>query len=112
MASFIDSARNEDFFDCLNLDSYPHQLVVKAAELILFIQFLQDEPPASAQDEKPLSIKRRNSLFILIRALCAQQGIDPLARGAATPLQEMTELEGTPLSNETIRQILIEMKQQ
>lgn len=110
VASFIDNARNEDFFDCLNLDNYPHQLVVKAAELTRFINSLQDEPPAHG--EKPLSIKRRNSLFILIRALCAQQGIDPLARGAATPLQEMTELEGTPLSNETIRQILIEMKKQ
>ncbi|OAN14221.1 hypothetical protein A3K86_11620 [Photobacterium jeanii] len=93
----------------LIFDYFLNKLVVRKQELNRLIQALEDESPVQEQ-EKPLASKERNTLYKLIGALCKHADIDPLARGAATPLEKITELAGTPLSNETIRQILIKMK--
>lgn len=56
--------------------------------------------------EKPLGSKERNSLLILIGALCKEVGINPNDRGIATSLELMTQNIGAPLTDDTIRNIL------
>ncbi|MBF4279633.1 hypothetical protein EAY27_21345, partial [Vibrio anguillarum] len=94
----------------LHFDYFLNKLVFRKQELNRFIQSLQEESADPLQDKRVLGSKERNTLFNLIKALCNELSIDPFSRGAATPLQEITELAGIPLSNETIRQIISRMK--
>lgn len=77
-------------------------LVVRTNEITRFIQSLEDTP----ETEKPLTSKERNSLLVLIGALCKEVDIDPKERGVATSLVHMTEELGAPLTDDTIRKIL------
>lgn len=103
VASFIDSASNDEFFDCLNLDSYPHQLVIKIEELTRFIQSLQDESSLPAPNEKPLATRERNTLLVLIGALCQQLGINPASSGVANSVVAMTDLVGAHVDEGTVK---------
>ncbi|WP_264878088.1 hypothetical protein [Vibrio agarivorans] len=103
VASFIDASPNDDFFDGLDFDSHPHQLVVKTAELTRFIQVLQDEPLITTPDEKPLATRERNTLLVLIGALCRQLDINPSSPGVASSVAAMTELVGAPVGEETVK---------
>jgi hypothetical protein len=84
------------------LDEHDYVLVVKTKEVTRFIQSLEDIPP----EAKPLASKERNSLLVLIGALCKQVDIDPNQRGVTSSLVAMTELIGAPLTDDTIRKIL------
>lgn len=77
-------------------------LVIRANEIARFIQSLEDAPAP----EKPLTSKERNSLLVLIGALCNEVDIDPNERGVAISLVRMTEIIGAPLTDDTIRKIL------
>ena len=77
-------------------------LVIRTKEITRFIQSLEDNPAP----EKPLTSKERNSLLVLIGALCKEADIDPNERGVATSLVAMTENLGSPLTDDTIRKIL------
>jgi len=55
---------------------------------------------------KLLTSKERNSLLILIGALCKDAGIDYNERGIASALEKMTEILGAPITDDTIRNIL------
>jgi hypothetical protein len=94
------------YFPSASLDDYDHVLVVKTKELTRFIQSLEDTPPES----KPLTSKERNSLLVLIGALCHDSDIDPSQRGISTSLVAMTELIGAPLTDDTIRKILSQIE--
>lgn len=76
--------------------------VIRTKEITRFIQSLEDLPAP----EKPLTSKERNSLLVLIGALCKEVGIDPNKRGVASSLVAMTEILGAPLTDDTIRKIL------
>lgn len=102
----------QDDSSYLSLEDPCYQLVIRTDELVRFVQLLQDEPESLSQQEKPLAAKERNTHFTVIRALCLELKIDPAARGTASVLQKATELSGTPLSHETIRQLLIKMNKQ
>jgi hypothetical protein len=60
--------------------------------------------------EKPLSSKERNSLLTLIAALCKQAGFDIDRRGIAISLAKATEQLGKPLTDDTIRGIIKQVK--
>ena len=77
-------------------------LVIRTNEITRFIKSLEDTPIS----EKPLAPKERNSLLVLIGALCKEVGIDPNERGVAISLVRMTEILGAPLTDDTIRKIL------
>lgn len=83
------------------LDDYKNILVVKNSEIMQFIKSVEEKPK-----DKILKTNERNSLLILIAALCKNADIDWNLRGIATSLMAMTENLGTPLSDETIRKIL------
>lgn len=76
--------------------------VIRTKELTRFIQSLEDTP----QEEKPLASKERNSLLVLIGALCENANIYPNKRGVSVSIETITELAGTPLDIGTIRTIL------
>lgn len=90
------------FESCTHLAQQDSVLVIKTSEITRFIQSLEDTP----QEAKPLTSNERNSLLVLIAALCKEANIDPSKRGASVPLVAMTGLIGAPLSDETIRNIL------
>jgi len=97
------SKPNENnYFPSGGLDEQDHVLVIRTNEITRFIQSL--ESPSSS--EKPLTSKERNSLLVLIGALCKQVDIDHNQRGIASSLVAMTEIIGSPLTDDTIRKIL------
>lgn len=56
--------------------------------------------------EKPLKSKERNSLLIMIAALCKEAEIDYEQRGISSAIQHLTEKIGAPLSDDTIRKVV------
>ena len=82
----------------------PHNgvLVIRTNEITRFIQSLEETPAP----KKDLTSKERNSLLVLIGALCKQLDINPITRGVASSLVRMTEIAETPLTDDTIRKIL------
>jgi hypothetical protein len=77
-------------------------LVVRSSEVTHFTQLLEDAP----QEEKIITSNERNSLLVLIAALCRHSDFDWNQRGIATSLVAITDLLGVTLSNDTIRKIL------
>jgi hypothetical protein len=90
------------FYPSGGLGEHDYVLVVRTEEITRFIQSLEDSPA----NEKPLTSKERNSLLVLIGALCKENGIDPKKRGIAAALVAMTENLGAPLTDDTVRKIL------
>ncbi|PSV19683.1 hypothetical protein C0W44_14135 [Photobacterium leiognathi subsp. mandapamensis] len=95
--------------DSLGFAEHSCQFVIKTMELARFLQSLDDEPPAIPKIEEELSAKERNTLLTLIGALCNELNIDLSVRGVTASVQAMTELAGTPISDDTIRKILKEV---
>ena len=93
----------------LALEDVSYQFVIRTNELTRFVQALQDEPSSVLQEDKPLLAKERNTLLVLIGALCDELKIDPTERGVVSALTRITELAGTTLSGEVIRQILLKI---
>ena len=88
------------------LDEHDYVFVVKTNEVTRFIQSLEKTPP----EAKPLTSKERNSLLVLLGAVCKHSDIEPSQRGIATSLVAMTELIGAPLTDDTIRKILSQIE--
>lgn len=80
--------------------------VVRTAAIVDFLTAINETPA----NEKPLSTKERNSLLTLIAALCREAKYDLNQRGIAPSLAKATEELGKPLSDDTIRGILKQVK--
>jgi hypothetical protein len=80
--------------------------VVRTAAIVDFITTID----GTSLKEKPLSTKERNSLLTLIAALCKEAKYDLNQRGIASSLAKATEELGKPLSDDTIRSILKQVK--
>lgn len=78
-------------------------LVIKTNAIMDFLQSLDNH---YQEAPKPLTSKERNSLLILIGALCKDANIDYNQRGIASSLEKMTEILGAPVTDDTIRNIL------
>jgi hypothetical protein len=98
----MESEREPIYFPSSSLDDHDYVLVVRTKEITRFIQSLEDTPPK----EKPLTSKERNSLLLLIGALCKQLDIDPNKRGITPALVKMTQLNGASLEKDKILDIL------
>lgn len=66
----------------------------------------QAPPPV----DKPLSTKERNTYLKLIAALCKRCEIDIFSRSAVSELRLRTEESEQPLSSDTLRKILNDLK--
>lgn len=92
----------EKYYPSGGLSEHEYVFVIRTQEITRFIRSLEDSPTI----EKPLSSNERNSLLVLIGAMCKNVGIDPEQRGVAPSLVKMTEIVGAPLTDDTIRKIL------
>lgn len=89
------------FYPATNLDELDAVLVVRTAEVTRFIQSLEDESIS-----KPLNNIERNTLLVLIGALCKEADVDWNQRGISASLVAMTELIGAPVTDDTVRKVL------
>lgn len=80
--------------------------VIRTAAIVEFLNRINE----SSTNEKQLSTKERNSLLTLIAALCKEAKYDLDRRGIAGSLAKATEELGKPLSDDTIRGILKQVK--
>lgn len=78
-------------------------LVVRTSALREFEESLEDKTDKS---EKPITPTERNSLLVIIAALCSKANIDWRERGAAGRIARLTETNGTELSDDTVRRAL------
>lgn len=88
--------------DCRTLDYYAHTLVIRKEELERFILALEDEL-IPTEDENPLTTRERNTLLIIIGALCKQVGINPSSTGVAKSVATMTDLVGVSVNEGTVK---------
>lgn len=56
--------------------------------------------------EKPLSTKERNTMLVIIAALCKGASIDYTKKGIASAIELLTESIGAPITDDTIRNVL------
>lgn len=99
------------YFPSRGLVGHDYTLLVKSSEVTRFINVLGSKVQAvTPQQEKPLTSNERNSLLVFIGALCKEASIDINKRGITTSLVAMTEMNGVPLSDDTIRKILSQIE--
>ncbi len=98
--------KEDNYFPSGGLAEHDNSLVIRTKEITRFIQSLEDTPAS----EKPLTSKERNSLLVLIGALCKEVDIDPNKRGVTASLVAMTEVLGAPLSDDTVRKVLSQIE--
>ncbi len=80
--------------------------VVRTAAIVDFLNRINEAP----KQEKLLSTKERNSMLTLIAALCREADFNLEQRGIAGALAASTETLGKPLTDDTIRGILKQVK--
>jgi hypothetical protein len=77
------------------------------AEVVRLRKDLQTR--SSAEGERALYPKGRNTLHRLIVALCVAAGVDPTERGAAATIEKLTQRVGLPVGDDTIRKVLADL---
>jgi hypothetical protein len=96
-----------------NFDDHDYCLVIKTNEVTRFIQSLEDTPP----EAKPLHDKERTTLLLLLGSILKKANFDLNERGIAGKIRRATESNNTPISEQTIRDLLphlrdtVELKQ-
>jgi hypothetical protein len=88
------------------LDELDHDLVVKVKEITRFIQSLEDAP----QEDKPLHDKQRTTLLVLFASMLKKSNFDLDERGITGKIQRATESNNTPISEQTIRTLLPDVR--
>ena len=81
-------------------------IVVRTDAIEEFVQSINDE---SSSTNKPLTPKERNTLFVIIAALCNRCNINTNDRAVAKQIAHFTEVIGAPVTDDTIRNILTKM---
>jgi len=101
------SEHDQSVYDTINyyavgLDEEENVLVIRTAEVTRFIQSLEDTP----QEAKPLHDKERTTLLVLLASISKKANFDLNERGVAGKIRRATESNNTPISEETIRNLL------
>lgn len=78
-------------------------LVVRTAALSEFEHSIDD---TKAKDQKPLSSNERNTLLVMIAALCEEAGIKHQDRTAASHFVRLADAIGVSVSDDTTRKVL------
>ncbi|QQX81681.1 hypothetical protein JK628_07530 [Shewanella sp. KX20019] len=106
----VELTDDEKFEDSITLEDHSCQFVIRKNELTRFEKSLNEEDSSPIQTEESLGSKQRNTLLVLIGALCHALNIDPSARGVTPSVEAMTELIGVPLSDDYIRDTLADVE--
>lgn len=101
-----------------SLNDHDCDLIIKTNEVTRFIQSLEDKPQeARPQEVKPMTSKQRTTLLVLFASMLKKANFDLNEKGITSKIRRATELNNTPISDETIRNILphvrhaVELKQ-
>jgi hypothetical protein len=78
-------------------------LIIKTDEILRFLTSLDSDGDSAG---KKLGSRERNTLLVLIASLCKEAGINYEARGIASVIERVTEINGTRISDDKIRDIL------
>lgn len=92
------------------IDLYPSRPAVYTLEELN--KFMGSSDAVHYTDETtpaPTAKRKANTRLKIIAALCNELKIDRNARGAATAIQRATEMQGNPISEETVRNVLKEI---
>ncbi|MGF1762610.1 hypothetical protein [Aliivibrio kagoshimensis] len=93
--------------NCLTIENYNYQMVIKKHEMDRFIQSLEEMLQEPIPQEAILvPDEDRTTLLILIEVLCNKVNVDPKQRGITSSLIAMIGLIGASLNDDTIREIL------
>jgi len=106
----MNEAKDEHFHNCLSLKEYGHQLVIRTEELTRFVQSLHDEPLKSQQEPKTLTSKEHITYQLIIASLLHKNKLNLNERGIAGKIRRATESNNTPVSEETIRNLLPQIR--
>ncbi|WP_413525165.1 hypothetical protein [Photobacterium phosphoreum] len=101
------------FEDSKSFDQHSHQLIIRTDELLRFSCSNQDDVivKVSSNEFRSNESSEEGDLLGLIGVLCHRVGIDPSARGVTIAVQKMVELVGVSMSDDCIRQILLQTVQ-
>lgn len=105
--------KSELTYPANRLDEVDHDLVMKVKEVTRFIKSLEDTP----QEAKPLHDKERTTLLVLLGSILKKANIDINGQGVIAKIRRETELNNTPISKQTISNLLplirnaVELKQ-
>lgn len=86
-----------------------NSLLVVRTESLRKLQDRLTKDDLPDKSEKPLAPRQRNTLLTIINALCEHSNIDIKSRGTAAQIARMTEEMGTPVSQQTILDLLKEI---
>jgi hypothetical protein len=78
------------------------------AEEAAYLRRELEQRPARTEDSV-LRTKGRNTLYRLVVALCVAARVNPTERGAAATIAKFTENVGLPVTDDTIRKILVQL---
>lgn len=106
----INETKDEYLHSCLSLKEYGHQLVIRTEELTRFVQSLHDEPLKIQQEQKPLTSKEHITYQLIIASLLHKNKVDLNERGITGKIRRATESNNTPVSEETIRNLLPQIR--
>ncbi len=95
-----------DYFPCSWLPD-DSLLVVRSTSIVDFLNSLESDQPKNTSSSQS---KEKNTLLVMIAALCNELEIKPNQRGVSASLEMMTENIGAPLSDDTIRKILRQLE--
>lgn len=101
------------FVPCSRLVEQEFKFVIRTSEITRFIQSLEDTP----QEAKPLHDKERTKFLLLLGSMLKKANFDLNERGIAGKIRRATESNNTPVSEQSIRDLLpslrdiIELKQ-
>ncbi len=102
-----------EFVPCKKLSEEDCVLIIMGSEVTRFIESLEDTP----QEAKPLHGKERTTLLVLLGSILKKANIDINGEGVIGKIRGATELNDTPISRQTISDLLplirnaVELKQ-
>ncbi|MBP6518814.1 hypothetical protein [Shewanella sp.] len=84
------------------LDDHNNILVISTSEINRFIYSLEDKP----KEAKSLHSKERTTLLLLLGTILKKANFDLQERGVVGKIRRATELNNTPISEQTIRDLI------
>lgn len=78
-------------------------LVVRTNEVLRFLTHLNSD---SISESRVIGSRERNTLLVLLAALCKEAKIDYTERGIATAIEMLTQQIGASITDDTIRKVL------
>lgn len=101
LKKYIEIIKSKPYSPALGLPETP--LVVRTSALREFEQSVNE---SHVDAKKPITTTEKNTLLTIIASLCNYSAIEHQGRGVAAQIAKFTEEIGTPITDDTIRDVL------